>query len=122
GQEALLAAGLAIGAVMAGLVGLFLDEGFKPETWLWLARTSFRAWLYGSAYLGLFTGISLIAGSPLKARAAALFLWMGLGISHRLVTAEFLNERLPVVRHLSVVFPAAHRQSLWSPDWGAYLL
>ncbi len=121
GQEALLAAGLAVGALVAGAVGITLDTGFKPETWLWLLRTSFRAWLYGSAYLGLFTGVSLISRSPLKARALALFLWMGLGITHGIVTSDFLNERVSFLHYLGVLFPADHREALWSPDWGRYL-
>jgi ABC-type transport system involved in multi-copper enzyme maturation permease subunit len=121
GQEALLAAGLSVGALVAGLVGMLLDSDFSAETWLWLLRTSFRAWLYGSAYLGLFVGVSLVARSALKARAFALFLWMGLGIAHSIVSAEFLNERLPYLSFLGVLFPAEHRQALWSPDWGSYL-
>lgn len=122
GQEALLAAGLCAGALVAGTAGVMLDTGFEPETWLWLLRTSFRAWLYGSAYLGVFLGISLISRSALKARALALFVWMAFGISHSIVTAEFLNARIPFLHYFGVVFPAQHRQSLWSPDWGNYLL
>lgn len=122
GQEALLAAGLSVGALVAGTVGALLDAGFVPETWLWLLRTSFRAWLYGSAYLGIFLGISLVSRSALKARALALFVWMGFGIAHSIVTAEFLNARIPFLRYLGVVFPAEHRQSLWSPDWSRYVL
>lgn len=122
GQEALLAAGLGAGALVAGATGVMLDAGFQAETWLWLLRTSFRAWLYGSAYLGIFLGISLVSRSALKARALALFVWMGFGIVHSIVTAEFLNARIPFLRYLGVVFPAEHRQRLWSPDWGNYLL
>ncbi|HEY6725319.1 MAG TPA: hypothetical protein VI197_14890 [Polyangiaceae bacterium] len=121
GQELLLATGLAVGALTAGLVALGVDAAFEQETWLWLFRTSFRAWLYGSAYLGLFCGISLISRSPLRARALALFVWIGVGITHSLVTSEFVNDRVPV-RSLGYVFPAAHRESLWSPDWNTYLL
>lgn len=122
GQEALLAAGLTVGALVTGLVGFMLDADFAAETWGWLLRTSFRAWLYGSAYLGLFAGISLISSSPLKARALALFFWMGLGIAHSIVTADFVNERVPFLHYLGYAFPAAHRQGLWSPDWNQYLI
>lgn len=120
GQELLLAAGLLVGALTAGLVGVGVDDGFKAETWVWLLRTSFRAWLYGSAYLGLFCGISLISRSALKARALALFIWIGIGITHSIVTADAINERLPL-RPLGYMFPASHREALWSPDWGTYL-
>lgn len=121
GQVLLLATGLAVGALTAGLVGLAVDEAFEQKTWLWLFRTSFRAWLYGIAYLGLFCGISLISRSPLRARALALFAWIGIGITHSLVTSDFINDRVPV-RPLGYLFPAAHRQALWSPDWNTYLI
>jgi hypothetical protein len=51
----------------------------------------------------------------------ALFLWIGCGIAHTIVTAEFLNRRVPYLHFFGVVFPADHRQALWSPDWGTYL-
>jgi len=120
GQELLLAAGLAVGALTAGLVGVLVDDAFEQQTWLWLLRTSFRAWLYGSAYLGLFCGLSLVSRSPLRARALALFTWIGIGITHGLVTSDAVNARVPL-RALGYIFPAAHRESLWSPDWNTYL-
>ena len=121
GQEAVLAAGLIVGALLAGAVGLSLDATFETETWFWLFRTSFRAWLYANAYLGLFAGISLIASSQIKARALALFAWFGLGIAQSIVTADFTNRRIPWLRQLAVLFPATHRASLWSPDFSVYL-
>jgi ABC-type transport system involved in multi-copper enzyme maturation permease subunit len=121
GQEAVLASGLIVGALLAGAVGQTLDSAFQTETWFWLFRTSFRAWLYANAYLGLFMGLSLIASTQLKARALSLFSWMGLGIAHSIVTADFANRRVPWLQHLAFLFPAAHRASLWSPDWSVYL-
>jgi ABC-type transport system involved in multi-copper enzyme maturation permease subunit len=121
GQEALLAAGLGVGALAAGGVGMTLESGFQPETWVWLLRTSFRAWLYANAYLGIFAGISLMAGSPLKARAFGLFAWLGLGIAYSTVTADLANQRIPWLHYLGVLFPAAHHHALWSPNWGTYL-
>jgi len=121
GQEVLLAAGLTAGALVAGVVGALLDSDFSSDTWLWLLRASFRAWLYGSAYLGLFAGISLVARSPLKARALALFLWMGMGILHGIVTADLLNERVPGLHYLGLLMPAEHREALWTPGWQRYL-
>ena len=121
GQQAVLAAGLVAGAAMAGVVGMQLDVGFEPTTWLWLLRVSFRAWLYANAYLGIFAGISLVAGSPLKARAASLFAWIGIGILQSLASSEFVNARLPFMHYLALIFPAAHRQSLWSPSLIVYI-
>lgn len=121
GQEAVLAAGLLAGALTAGGVGMALDPALPQELWLWLFRTSFRAWLYANAYLGIFTGISLIATSPLRARALALFTWIGLGIGHSLVTSEATNRSIPWLHYLGALFPSAHDSALWSPNWGTYL-
>lgn len=121
GQEAVLASGLIVGAALAGAVGFAVDPTFQVETWFWLFRTSFRAWLYANAYLGLFAGISLVASSPLTARALSLLAWIGLGIAHGIVTADFSNERIPWLHKLGYAFPSTHLHSLWSPDWGVYL-
>lgn len=120
GQELLLGVGLLIGALTAGLVGFAVDDAFEQKTWLWLLVASGRAWLYGSAYLGLFCGISLISRSPLVARALALFAWIGIGILHTVVTSETVNEKVPV-KALGYAFPAAHKESLWSLEWGTAL-
>ena len=117
----LLAAGLLVGALAAGLVGVAVEDNFKAETWGWLFRTSFRAWLFGSAYLGLFSGISLISRSSLKARALALFVWIAFGIAHSIFTSDVLNQKVPGLHYLGWIFPAEHREALWSPDWGVYL-
>jgi ABC-type transport system involved in multi-copper enzyme maturation permease subunit len=121
GQEAVLAAGLLLGALVAGGVGLTCDPHFQSDTWVWLLRTSFRAWLYANAYLGLFVGLSLMASSALQARAFALFCLIGLGIAHSIVTADWANARLPGLRYVGMLFPNAHHQALWSPNWGTYL-
>jgi len=120
GQGLLLAAGLSVGALAAGLVGLGVDDAFEQKTWIWLLRTSVPAWLYGSAYLGLFCGISLISRSPLVARALALFAWIGMGITHSLVTSDFVNQKVPL-RNLGYIFPGAYKESLSSHDWNTSL-
>jgi ABC-type transport system involved in multi-copper enzyme maturation permease subunit len=121
GQEAVLAIGLLIGALLAGIVGTSLDSGFELITWFWLLRVSFRAWLYANAYLGIFIGVSLVSGSAMKARTSALFIWAGLGILRQVVTSESINGPLARVRFLAYLFPATHQQSLWSPSLAAYL-
>lgn len=121
GQEVLLGAGLLFGAVLAGLVGLLQDDTFVLSSWLWLFRASFRAWLYGSAYLGIFLGLSLVARSAMGARAMALFTLIAFAIAHSVLTADFANERVPGLRYLAVIFPTDHQRALWSPEWGSYL-
>lgn len=122
GHEIVLAAGLACGAILAGVVGAWHERSFDPTTWLWLLRTSFRAWIYGTAYLGIFSGLSLVARSAMGARVMGLFALIGLGIGHALLASDYVKARIPLLSHLSVVFPAAHRQALWSAEWGSYLL
>ena len=121
GQQTILATGLAVGAALAGVVGMLQDKGFDPIQWLWLVRVSFRAWLFANAYLGIFTGISLMARSSLQARAVAVFVWMGFGILHAIASSDFLREAMPAMHYLAWIFPAAYRESLWSPNYLPYL-
>ncbi len=121
GQEVVLAAGLGCGAVMAGIVGTWQGGSFEPTAWLWLLRTSFRAWVYGSAYLGIFSGLSLVAWSAMNARALAMFTLIGFAIVHTILGSDLANARLPGLRHLNLLLPAEHRDALWSPDWARYL-
>lgn len=120
GQEAVLGAGLAVGAVFAFAVESYISGQFLPLNLVWLFRTSFRAWIYANVYLGLFGGLSLFCASPLKARALALFAWLGLGLGHTLVGASSGSESRGVRTFLLWLFPAEHRAALWSPDWGSY--
>jgi hypothetical protein len=121
GQEILLAVGLCFGALLAGLVGIWQSGSFEVSGWWWLLRTSFRAWIYGSAYLGIFSGLSLVARSTLGARAMSLAALIGLGVGHAVFASEFARARAPVLSHLRLAFPAEHREGLWSPEWASYL-
>ena len=121
GQEALLATGLLIGALLAGTVGVLVADNFDPITWVWLLRTSFRTWLYGSAYLGIFCGLSLITRTPLGARALSLFTLVAFGIAHGILTSRLANEQLPFLHYFGVVFPAHHSGALWSPELERYV-
>ncbi len=122
GQETLLAAGLLAGALLAGTVGMLMTSEFDLEIWAWLVRTSFRAWLYGSGWLGIFLGFSFVVRKPMAARALALFTLIGFAVLHGLLTAEFINAHLPGVRFLAVLLPTHHRDALWSPHLGTYLV
>jgi len=66
GQEAVLAAGLLVGALVASGVGMPADSCFQPETWFWLLRTSFRAWLYANGKDRCFSGIQWTPSRLLK--------------------------------------------------------
>jgi ABC-type transport system involved in multi-copper enzyme maturation permease subunit len=121
GQEALLAVGLLVGALLAGTVGALVAENFEPITWVWLMRASLRTWLYGSAYLGIFCGLSLVVRTPLGARALALLTLIVFGIVHGILTADLANQQLPFLHHFGIVFPAHHKGALWSPELASYL-
>lgn len=121
GQEILLAIGLCFGAVVAGLVGIWQSGGVDASCWWWLLRTSFRAWIYGTAYLGIFSGLSLVARSALGARAMALGVLIGFGVGHSVLDSQFASARLPILSYFKFTFPAEYRQALWSPEWVRYL-
>lgn len=121
GQAALLAVGLCVGAIVTGAMGLWLDPGFKFRTFPSLVRASLVAWLYGLAYLGLFSGVSMIAKTPLRARGLGLFVLLACGIGHTLVTSDWLTSQVSLVELLKWLFPAEYRTGLWYTSPEAYL-
>lgn len=113
GQAALLALGLLVGAVVTGAMGLWLDPGFKLRTFPSLARASLAAWLYGLAYLGLFSGVSMIAKTPLRARGLAFFVLLASWVGHTIVTSEWLISEVSPLAALKWLFPGEYRTGLW---------
>jgi len=116
GQAALLALGLSVGALVTAAVGLWQSR-FDPATLLWLARASFRALVYGLAYLGIFVGLALALRSPARARAACVLALFGLWLGHALSGAHWVAERLPLASALVWLFPGEYQDLLWSPSW-----
>jgi ABC-type transport system involved in multi-copper enzyme maturation permease subunit len=120
GQAALLAAGLLVGALVSGLVGLRLDSAFSLSTFLSLHRASLSAWLYGLAYLGLFGGLSMNARTPLRARGLSFVLLVALALGHALVSSEAVQARAPALAHARWLFPAEYKSGLWFTDLGSF--
>jgi hypothetical protein len=113
GHAALLAVGLVSGALVTAVVG-GLSGHLSPSGLVWLARASFRTWVYGLAYLGIFSGVAIAARRPSRARlisVAVLFCsWLG----HAL--AQAAPEGAPA-RYLVWIFPGHYPLLLWSPRW-----
>lgn len=120
GQAALLAVGLLVGALVTGLMGLWLDDAFKMATFASLGRASLSAWLYGLAYLGLFSGVSMIAKSPLRARGLSLLVLIACAIGHSIATSDAVNDRAPPVGLLRWIFPGEYRAGLWYASAGSF--
>lgn len=121
GQAALLAAGLGLAALGAFVVGTWVDAAFDLSRLGWLLTTAFRAWVYGLAYLGIFSAISMIAKTPMRARAGAVLVWICLGIGYALSTAEWLKQYVPFAQYLAYGFPAQHQANLWSGSLGIHV-
>lgn len=113
GQALVLLLGLLAGGAAAGAVGLWLDPHFSPLTWPWLLRGSLAAWTMGLAYLGLFSAVSLLAKTVMKARMYALFALMGSSVAHTIVDSGAASRALPGIELLRWVFPAQYKQGLW---------
>ena len=116
GQALLLATGLGVGALVAGLVGQAEASHFGASGWLWLGIMSLRTWFYGMAYLGLFLGLSQLVRSALGARALALLFLIGCALGHSILSAPFVQEHLPFAAWLGWLFPANYKAALWSPS------
>jgi hypothetical protein len=116
GHAALLAVGLLVGALVTGVVAS-LQARLDPASVVWLIRAAFRAWVYGSAYLGIFSGVSLVAGAPARARMLCVLVLFGLWLGHGLSQADALAQRAPGAQYLAWLFPAHYQLLLWSPSW-----
>jgi hypothetical protein len=115
-QACLLALGLAVSALATAAVGLWLAR-FDAVTLFWLGRAAVRALMYGLAYLGIFTGLSLALRVPGPAVAASVGTLFGLWMGHGLTRWSWLSRELPPVRAAAWLFPGQYQELLWSPSW-----
>lgn len=120
GQVGLLGAALLLGALVAGCVGVALEPTFTANAWLWLARTSFRTFVYGFAYIGLFLAVSLTSGTRRSARSRCLALAVLLGVGHSALDTDRVRESFALADWLVWLFPSQHEAGLWSASWGTY--
>ena len=120
GHAVLLGVGLLLGALATALVAA-LRGGIDAMSSLWLLRASARAWIYGLAYLGLFSCVALAARIPSRARTLSILLLFGLWIGHSICDGGYFTERLPALAYLVWLFPARYQLALWSPSWLASL-
>lgn len=119
GQAALLAVGLALGALGAWVTGWIQLASFEPAlSAFWLARYAFTAFLFAFAHLGLVMGLSQMTRSVPWSRALGLLALVGLFAAHGYLARESVQAQSPVlVDTLRQLFPAAHRLDLWRPTW-----
>jgi ABC-type transport system involved in multi-copper enzyme maturation permease subunit len=116
GHAVLLAVGLLVGALATAIVA-GVRSGIDAGSVLWLLRASFRAWVYGLAYLGLFSWVALAVRSPSRVRTLSILLLFALWMGHSICNGGYFAERLPALRHLVWLFPAHYQLALWSPNW-----
>lgn len=121
GHALLLGFGLLVGALVAGLVGAVYQPEFEARTWGALLLASLRAWIYGISYLGLFSGVSLIAGAPLRARALSLFVLVGCGVGHLVASSDWLSKKAEILSLLKWFFPGQYESGLWVAEPLPYL-
>jgi ABC-2 family transporter len=122
GHAALLAVGLAAGALATLAVSVWVRGELDLATARDLLRTSLWAWLYGACFVGIFSGVSLIAGVPTRARTLSLVVLFALWLGHKLCVMAALSERLPAGQWLAWAFPAQYEALLWSPEPARFLL
>jgi hypothetical protein len=116
GHATLLAVGLLVGVLATALVAV-LRAGIDPGSVFWLLRAAFRAWVYGLAYLGIFSAISLSVRIPSRARALSLAALFALGVGHSICDSRYWTSRVPALAFGVWLFPARYELALWSPSW-----
>jgi hypothetical protein len=114
GHAVLLSVGLLLGALATALVA-GLRGGIDAGSLAWLLLASARAWVYGVAYLGLFSCVALAVRVPARARTLSIVLLFALWIGHSICDGGYFTERLPPLRYLVWLFPAHYELALWSP-------
>lgn len=117
GQAALLAVGLALGAVGAWITGWIQLASFEPaRTALHLVPYVGTAFAFAFAHLGLALGASQLTRSVPWSRALALLALVGVYGAHGWLDRTAMREDWPVLSGtLRQIFPAAHRLDLWRP-------
>lgn len=120
GQAALMAVGIAVGALAVWIVGLFAWSGFAPgPTAAWLLRMAGRAWIHGLAYLGLTLGASQLVRGANAARAVALGALIACGVLRLVLEWDRVTDHLPVVAPVvAALLPGSHTLDLWRPAFG----
>lgn len=116
GHVILLALGLLVGVLATALVAL-VRTGIDLGSVLWLLRAASRAWVYGLAYLGIFSAISLSVRVPSRARALSLAALFALWVGHSICESSYWTARVPALSFGAWLFPARYELALWSPSW-----
>jgi hypothetical protein len=116
GHAILLALGLLVGVLATALVAL-MRTGIDAGSVIWLLRAAFRAWIYGLAYLGIFSAISLGVRVPSRARALSLAALFALWVGHSICESSYWTSRVPALALGAWLFPARYELALWSPSW-----
>lgn len=116
GHAALLLVGLLVGAFATAIVA-WSGAGIDATSAAWLGLVALRAWVYGVAYLGLFSLVGLVVRSPSRVRSFSVGLLFLLWVGRALCSSPLVTARVPLLAHLVWVFPAQYELALWSPRW-----
>jgi ABC-type transport system involved in multi-copper enzyme maturation permease subunit len=123
GQAALLAVGVALGAVAAWITGFIQLSSFAPlDTAIWLVRYTCTSYAFAFAHLGLALGVSSLTRSVPWSRALGLIALAAVFAAHGWLASDRVTEAAPVwSASARMIFPAAHRLDLWRISAGDVL-
>jgi len=113
GHLLLLAVGLALAATVTGVLSLLLQEENSPRLFVDLGVGAMRALLYGGAYLAVFSGLTLVAAAPLRARALCLFALLASAVGHAVTSADWFAEQVPAMTWSKWLFLGQYKMGLW---------
>ncbi len=118
GQAALLAFGIAAGALATWITGWIRLASFAPiDSAFWIARYAATSYCFAFAHLGLALGISQLTRSVPWSRALGLFALAFVFAAHGWLSLDHVKESAPVLTaSLRMFLPAAHRLDLWRPN------
>ncbi|MET0413136.1 MAG: ABC transporter permease subunit [Polyangiaceae bacterium] len=120
GHAALLAVGMLAGALATTAVAIWVRGTLELTTLRDLLKTSLWAWAYGACFVGIFSGVSLLAGTPQRARMLGVVALLALWLGHKLCALSTLPGGAG--EWLVWLFPAQYESLLWSPEPQRFLL
>jgi ABC-type transport system involved in multi-copper enzyme maturation permease subunit len=117
GQSALLAVGIALGAIAAWITGYLRLASFPPlDTALWMVRYAATSFCYAFAFLGMAVGVSQLTRSVAWSRALGLLAFTAFAAVSGIVADDDVRPYAPVLcDSIGVFFPGGHRLDLWRP-------
>jgi len=117
GQALMVMFALMLSAIAAWCVaGIKMPVMTDLSAMRWMILYAFRVWIYSFAFIGLATGVSLVAKSANQAVAFAFGLWIFLFVIYAAAGFHLAREPSVMWETILTLTPHGHRLDMWRND------